>query len=101
MITKMRVRAWQHGVFYFAVLFCYVFLTLCARHPAPSTAAAATQQEDPHDGQPDHCTNAKNAPAAHKCECKKTEDACDVEDKKCKVYCRKDHCHCFHPACDS
>lgn len=54
-----------------------------------------------HDGQPSHCTNAKTAPAAHKCECKKTEDACDVEDKKCKVYCRKDHCHCFHPACDS
>lgn len=54
-----------------------------------------------HEGQPDHCSNAKTAPAAHKCECKKTEDACDVEDKTCKVYCRKDHCHCFHPACDS
>lgn len=66
-----------------------------------STQHSALQADDPHEGQPDHCTNAKNAPAAHKCACAKTEDACDVEDKKCKVYCRKDHCHCFHPSCDS
>ena len=66
-----------------------------------SQTPAVAAQADEHEGQPDHCTNAKNAPAAHKCECKKTEDACDMEDKKCKVYCRKDHCHCFHPACDS
>ena len=67
----------------------------------PLTTAAATQTEDPHDGQPDHCSNAKAAPVAHKCECKKTAGACDVEDKKCKVYCRKNRCHCFQPACDS
>lgn len=60
-----------------------------------------TPQPDPHEGQPDMCSNAKNAIPAHKCECKKTADACDVEDKKCKKYCQKQHCHCFHPACDS
>lgn len=69
----------------------------------------ASQQEppapDPHEGQVDHCTNARGAPKAHLCECKKepNEDGtgCDIEDKKCKVYCRKQHCHCYQPACDS
>lgn len=56
-------------------------------------------QADEHEGQPEHCTNAKNAPKAHKCECKKTEDACDIEDKACKVYCRKNKCYCAHPGC--
>lgn len=66
------------------------------------------QQEPPspgHEGQPDHCTNATTAPKAHKCECKKTpgEDGsgCDTEDKACKVYCRKNHCHCVHIGCTS
>lgn len=66
------------------------------------------QQEPPspgHEGQPSHCSNATTVPKAHKCECKKTpgEDGsgCDTEDKACKVYCRKHHCHCFHPLCDS
>ena len=77
-----------------AVMFLLVGLALTTYHLSPTTA-------DEHEGQPSHCSNAKTAPAAHKCDCKKTEDACDVEDKKCKVYCRKDHCHCFHPACDS
>ena len=67
----------------------------------PVRTAAATQTEHPHEGEPDHCSNAKTAPAAHKCECKKKEGACDVEDKTCRVYCRKNHCHCFHPECDS
>jgi len=56
--------------------------------------------EDPHAGQPEHCTNAKEAPEAHKCACKKSEDMCDVEDKACRVYCRKDKCYCAH-SCDS
>ena len=72
-----------------------------AYRPAPTTAVAAVQQDDPHNGQPDQCTNAKNAPADHKCNCKKVAGACDVEDRKCRVYCRKNHCHCFQPACDS
>lgn len=62
---------------------------------------AIQQAPDPHDGQVEHCSNAKTAPKAHKCECKKSEEACDVEDKACKVYCRKNKCYCFHPACDS
>ena len=32
-----------------------------------------TQEENPHEGQPSHCTNAKDAPKAHKCECMKEE----------------------------
>src|SRR5262245_55453681 len=68
--------------------------------------AVAAQLGDDHEGQPDMCSNAKNAIAAHKCDCMKSPSeeggmGCDTEDKKCKVYCRKDHCHCFHPACDS
>lgn len=74
--------------------------TLAAQQESPQPAP-----DDPHSGQVDHCTNAKNAPAAHKCECHKEPgvdgSGCDVEDKKCKVYCRRNHCHCFHPACDS
>ena len=66
-----------------------------------SPPVVAAQQEDPHEGQPEHCSNAKTAPKAHKCECKKSEEACDVEDKSCKVYCRKNKCYCFHPSCDS
>ena len=58
-------------------------------------------QEQPHESQPDHCSNAKTAPKAHKCDCKKAEDDCDREDKACKVYCRKHKCYCFHPGCDS
>lgn len=63
-------------------------------------------QDDPHDGQPEHCTNAKTAPKAHKCDCKKApEDAggmgCEIEDVKCRVYCRKDKCYCYHGGCDS
>jgi len=65
------------------------------------TPTVVAQQGDEHEGQPEHCTNAKTAPKAHKCECKKSEEACDVEDKACKVYCRKNKCYCFHPACDS
>lgn len=64
-------------------------------------SALAQQQEDPHEGQPKHCSNAKTAPKAHKCDCKKTADACDIEDVKCRVYCRKNKCYCFHPSCDS
>ena len=64
------------------------------------------QQEPPspgHEGQPDHCTNAKGAPKSHKCECKKeaSEMGCKVEDVKCKVYCRKHKCYCWHEGCDS
>ena len=65
------------------------------------TPVVAAQQEDPHEWQPEHCSNAKTAPKAHKCECKKSAESCDVEDKACKVYCRKNKCYCFHPACDS
>lgn len=61
-----------------------------------------TPQQDPHEGQPSHCVNyPKEKNKAHYCECKKTADSCDQEDTKCKVYCRKNHCHCFHPTCDS
>ena len=63
----------------------------------------AQQQEDPHEGQPDTCSNAKNAPKAHLCECKKDpgEDGagCEIEDIKCKVYCRKNKCFCAHQGC--
>ena len=79
---------------WFLVTLLILVVLLVTRHSSLVTASD-------HDGQPSHCSNAKTAPAAHKCDCKKTEDACDVEDKKCKVYCRKNHCHCFHPACDS
>lgn len=70
-----------------------------------SPPPVAVQQEDPHDGQPEHCSNAKTAPKAHKCECSKEPGAdgagCSVEDKKCKTYCRPKACWCFQPKCDS
>jgi hypothetical protein len=60
------------------------------------------QDPDPHEGQPERCTNARTEKGKpHFCECKKNAEACDTEDKKCKVYCHKDHCHCFHAGCDS
>lgn len=97
----------------FAIIFLFTALIVCVYVVSDLSSyawqlAVVAQQEPPapgHEGQPDHCSNAKTAPKAHKCECKKTpgEDGsgCDTEDKACKVYCRKNHCHCFHPACDS
>jgi hypothetical protein len=67
-----------------------------------STALFA--QGDPHEGQPDTCSNHSSADAAHQCECWRATDCptpdengnpvARAEDPKCKVYCRKDHCHC-------
>ena len=66
---------------------------------------AAQQEPLPHDQQPSHCSNAKEAKAPHRCECKKAPgedgEGCEREDVKCKVYCKPNHCHCFHPQCDS
>ena len=65
----------------------------------------AQEPSDPHANQPDHCANAKNVPAAHACECRKAPNSdgggCDVEDKKCRTYCRKDKCYCTHVGCTS
>jgi hypothetical protein len=74
-----------------------------SRHlAATSSHFVAQQQQDPHEGQPERCTNARTEKGKpHFCECKKEPDSCDVEDKKCKVYCHKNHCHCFHVGCDS
>ena len=71
-----------------------------------STPTVAAQQEDPHEGQPEHCSNAKTAPKSHRCECKKTSEedggaGCNVEDKGCKTYCRKEKCFCVHRGCTS
>jgi hypothetical protein len=70
---------------------------------AVSPSCLVVQEEpDPHQGQPERCTNARTEKGQpHFCECKKDAEACDAEDKKCKVYCHKDHCHCFHAGCDS
>src|SRR5262245_3348732 len=95
-----KIRALLAWLFMFLFCFGLAMVGMSSRHPG-ARVAAAVQQEDPHANQPDHCTNAKKAPAAHKCDCKKAENACDVEDRKCRVYCRKNHCHCFHPGCDS
>lgn len=61
--------------------------------------------DDPHANQPEHCTNAKDAPKAHKCDCKKDPgvdgSGCEIEDIKCKKYCKKNKCYCFHSNCDS
>lgn len=71
-------------------------------------AAAWAQQEPDHprDSKLHSCTNAKAA--AVKCTCRKVpgEDGtgCDAdaaEDTACREWCHKDHCHCFHPECDS
>ena len=66
---------------------------------------AAQEQEDPHANQPDHCSNAKEADKAHKCDCKKDPgvdgSGCEIEDVKCKKYCKKNKCYCFHHNCDS
>lgn len=65
----------------------------------------AQEPTDPHANQPSHCINVKDAPAAHKCECSKTPgddgSGCEVEDKKCRLYCKKDHCLCVHKGCTS
>jgi hypothetical protein len=63
-------------------------------------ALVETSVVQEHEKQLDHCSNAKTAPKAHKCECKRTaETGCDVEDKACKVWCRKNKCFCVHPGC--
>lgn len=81
-----------------AVLIALLVLLIAIPSPA--------QSDDPHSGQPDHCTNAREAPKAHRCECKKAPEAegglgCETEDVHCKVYCHKNKCYCYQPKCDS
>lgn len=62
-----------------------------------------------HNGQPMHCQNHDHNGWLHNCDCRAEEaDHCNPgdpepsaptgrESSKCKVYCRKDHCHCVTP----
>lgn len=79
------------------ILSCILFGISVAQQEPPQPPPP-----DSHEGQPSHCSNAKTAPKPHKCDCKKTPGmGCDVEDQKCRVYCRPHKCYCFHMGCDS
>lgn len=79
----------------------FVFVLLLALTVAVPSGA---QDPGPHEGQPAYCTNHElpDYPlvAPHICECERGCTKDDPEDSKCKVYCRKDHCHCL-AECDS
>jgi hypothetical protein len=59
----------------------------------------AVQEDDPHAGQPDHCSNAHAN--NHKCECQRAtkckHEQAKEEDSKCQTYCRKEACKCLDP----
>ena len=81
---------------------CVGFVSQTPSPPPTVSPSCLVAQQDPHEGQLEQCTNARTEKGkAHFCQCKKDAEACDREDKKCKVYCHKDHCHCFHAGCDS
>ncbi len=65
----------------------------------------------PEPGQPARCDNFKDTEAAHRCECGRAKQECDGGlpqppadvrmDKKCKTYCRAQHCECAGHKCRS
>jgi hypothetical protein len=59
----------------------------------------SAQADDPHAGQPDHCSNAHSN--THKCECQRAtkckHEQAKEEDSKCQTYCRKEACKCLDP----
>ncbi len=61
------------------------FLLLFIQDPAP-------------EGKAESCDNHGDTPKAHRCECQRAtkckRDQSAEEDKKCKTYCKKEHCHC-------
>lgn len=74
---------------------CVLLLALALGVPG-----SAQQQPDSHDGQPEYCVNHpldKDHPATepHVCACHKPCEEGEGEDPMCRVFCRKDHCHCL------
>ena len=71
---------------------CILLLTLTIAVPG------AQQEPGPHDLA--YCVNHGGFPdmpmeEPHICACDKPCHEGQAEDTKCKVYCRKDHCHCL------
>lgn len=71
-----------------------------------AASLSPSPQQDPHAGQPDTCDNHFTTAPAARCTCHRTNTCPQPgepplgEDIKCKVYCRKDHCHCV-ASCDT
>ena len=65
----------------------------------------------PEPGQPAQCDNSEHTEAAHRCACGRAIQNCeggmpqgpaDVRmDKRCKTYCRAQHCECAGHKCRS
>jgi hypothetical protein len=62
----------------------------------------------PEPGQPAHCDNKLATEAAHRCECGRAMQKCSIPgeppanvtmDRKCKTYCRAQHCLCRSSHC--
>jgi hypothetical protein len=62
----------------------------------------------PEPGQPAHCDNYIKTPKDHRCECGRAMQKCaggpeppaEVRmDRKCKTYCRAQHCNCVGNGC--
>lgn len=62
----------------------------------------------PEPGQPAQCDNYIHTPKAHRCECGRAMQKCTspvdppepvMNDKKCKTYCRSQHCECVGTHC--
>lgn len=75
---------------------CIFLLTLLVAVPGSSQEPTP----DPHQGQPAYCVNHpldEQHPMnqAHACMCAKPCEEGGSEDPMCRVYCRKDHCHCL------
>ena len=67
----------------------------------------AQAPDDPEPGQPASCDNFLRTAPAHRCECGRAMQKChgpeepeDVRmDKRCKTYCRAQHCQCVGSGC--
>lgn len=67
--------------------------------------------DDTEEGKPLSCNNYKSTTPDHRCECARAMQKCDGDlpqppadvrmDKKCKTYCRQQHCQCAGMRCRS
>lgn len=89
-------------------MFRILALSLMLLLQAPQGDDGGTDSEE---GKPAQCDNYKNTAPDHKCACDRAMQDCqgkmpqppaDVRmDKKCKTYCRQQHCMCAGHGCTS
>lgn len=65
----------------------------------------------PEAGKPAQCDNHRSTPPDHRCECARAQQKCEGKlpeppadvrmDKRCRTYCRAQHCQCAGAGCTS